>query len=95
LGYIGLALGILGIPVLVGMIQSDRERLHRLATERKEIASGDGKIKITVRGLWTKLPELNKQVTLQVGDKSKEMYLIVITDAKADPDNFTLEKQHQ
>ena len=67
LGYIGLALGVMGIPLLVGMIQSDRERLHRLATERKEIASSDGRIKVTVSGIWTKLPELNKQATLQVG----------------------------
>jgi len=27
------------IPLLVSMIQSDRERLQRLSTERKEIAS--------------------------------------------------------
>jgi len=95
LGYIGLALGILGIPLLVGMIQSDRERLHRVATERNEIASSDGKIKVTVPGLWTKLPELNKQATLQVGYKGKEMYLIVISDAKAAVGNLTLEKHHQ
>jgi Domain of unknown function (DUF4190) len=95
LGYIGLALGILGIPLLVGMIQSDRERLHRLATERKEIASADGRMKVIVPGPWTKLPQLNKQASLQVGDKRKEMYLIVITEAKADPDDFNVEKQHQ
>jgi len=69
--------------------------LHRLSTERKEIASDDGKIKVTVPGTWTKLPELNKQASLQVGNKSKEVYLIVITDTKADLDNFTLEKHHQ
>ncbi len=63
-------------------------------TERKEIASDDGKIKVTVPGTWTKLPELNKKATLQVGDKSKQMYLIVITDAKADVPDFTLEKHH-
>src|SRR5438093_2728971 len=94
LGYIALVLGIMGIPLLVSMIQSDRERLQRLSTERKEIASDDGKIKVTVLGTWTKLPELNKQASLQVGDKSKQMYLIVITDAKADFDNLTLEKHH-
>lgn len=93
LGYIALALGVMGIPLLVSMIQSDRERLHRLATERKEIV--DGKIKVTVPGTWTKLPGLNKEATLQVGDKRKEMYLIVITDVKTDLDNFTLEKHHQ
>jgi len=41
LGYIALVLGIMGIPLLISMIQSDRERLHRLSTERKEIASDD------------------------------------------------------
>ena len=95
MGYIGLALGVMGIPLLVGMIQSDRERLHRLATERKEIASSDGRIKVTVSGMWTKLPELNKQATLQVGYKDKEMYLIVITDAKTAVGNMTLEQDHQ
>src|SRR5437899_3116122 len=94
LGYIALALGVMGIPLLVSMIQSDRERLHRLSMEQKEIASDDGRIKVTVPGLWTKLPELNKQATLQLGDKSKQMYLIVIADAKADFPDFTLEKHH-
>src|SRR6266550_6683606 len=95
LGYIALLLGIMGIPLLISMIQSDRERLQRLSTERKEIASDDGKIKVTVPGMWTKIPELNKQASLQVGNKSTQMYLIVITDTKADLDNFTLEKHHQ
>jgi hypothetical protein len=95
LGYVALLLGVLGIPLLVSMIQSDRERLHRLSTERQEIASDDGKINVTIPALWAKMPGLNKQATLQTGDKSKEMYLIVITDTKADLDNFTLEKHHQ
>jgi hypothetical protein len=95
LGYIALVLGVIGIPLLVSMIQSDRERLQRISTERKEIASDDGKIKVIVPGTWTKLPELNKQASLQVGNKSNEVYLIVITDTKTDLDNFTLEKHHQ
>jgi hypothetical protein len=85
----------MGIPLLVSMIQSDRERLHRLSTERKEIASDDGKIDVIVPGLWVKMPGLNKQATLQVGYKRKEMYLIVISDAKSDSQNLTLEKHHQ
>jgi hypothetical protein len=95
LGYVALAIGIMGIPLLVSMIQSDRERLQRLSTERKEIASDDGKIRFTVPGTWTKLPELNKRASLQVGDRSKEVYLIVITDTKSGLDNFTLEKHHR
>lgn len=77
------------------MIQSDRERLHRLSIERKEISSEDGKIKVTVSGMWAKMPELNKEATLQVGYKGKEMYLIVLSDAKSDFQNLTLEKHHQ
>ena len=69
LGYIALVLGIMGIPLLISMIQSDRERLHRLSTERKEIASDDGKIKVTVPGMWTKMPKLNEFASLQVGDR--------------------------
>src|SRR5438093_2510845 len=94
LGYVALALGVMGIPLLVSMIQSDRERLHRLATERQEITSDDGKIWATVTGEWTKRPERNKQTSLQGGYKSKEMYLSVITDAKADVTDLTLEKHH-
>src|SRR5438093_8916372 len=91
LGYLALVLGVMGIPLLVSMIQSDRERLHRLSIEKQEIASDDGKITVMVPGTWTKLPGLNKQATLQVGYKSKAMYLSVITKAKADVADLTLE----
>ena len=94
LGYLALVLAVMAIPLLVSMIQSERERLHRLSIDRKEIASDDGKIKVRVPGTWTKLPELNKQASLQVGNKSNEVYLIVITDAKTDLNDFTLEKHH-
>src|SRR5436853_7161474 len=91
LGYIALVLGIMGIPLLVSMIQSDRERLQRLSTERKEIASDDGRLKVTVPGMWTKMPGLNKFASLQVGDKRNRMYLIVVTEAKADDAKLTLQ----
>jgi hypothetical protein len=95
LGYIAIAVGVMGIPLLVSMIRSDRERLHRLSVEKKEISSEDGKIKVIVSGMWVKMPELNKEATLRVGDKSKKMYLILITDAKAAVGNLTLENYHQ
>jgi hypothetical protein len=43
LGYIALVLGIMGIALLVSIIQSGRERLQRLSTERKQVASDEGK----------------------------------------------------
>src|SRR4029453_6224511 len=90
LGYIALLLCIMGIPLLVSMIQSERERVQRLSTERKEVASDDGKMSVIVPGTWTKLPELHKQASVQVGNKSKELYLIVITDTKTDVPDLTL-----
>ena len=51
-GYIAIAVGVMGIPLLVSMIQSERDRLHRLSIERKEISSEDDKIKVTVSGMW-------------------------------------------
>jgi Domain of unknown function (DUF4190) len=95
LGYIALVIGVMGIPLLVSMIQSERERLHHLAIERKEIASDDGKLKVITSGFWVKRSDLNKEASLQAAYKDKEMYVMVITDAKADLDNFTLEKHHQ
>jgi hypothetical protein len=109
-GYIALVLGVMAIPLLVGMIgrvQSERERL-RLGAERQQIVSDDGKIKITVPASWTKLPDLNKNATVKlkhavavcVGDDSSETYLIVITHAKTElskrlGSTITLEEQHQ
>src|SRR5947207_11447930 len=82
LGYIALVIGAMGIPLLVSMIQSDRERSHRLSTEKKAITSDDGKLRITVTGMWKKMSGLNKQASLQVVDKRARMCLIVISDAK-------------
>jgi Domain of unknown function (DUF4190) len=79
LGYVALVLGAMGIPLLVSMMQSERERLHRLAIEPKEIASDDGKLKITTSGFWVKRSDLNKGASLQAAYKEKEMYVIVIT----------------
>jgi hypothetical protein len=95
LGYMALALGAMGIPLLISMIHSERERLHHLAVERKEIASDDGKLKVTTSGFWVKRSDLKKEASLQAAYKDKEMYVIVITDAKADLNNFALEKHHQ
>jgi hypothetical protein len=77
------------------MMQSERERLHRLAIEPKEIASDDDKLKITTSGFWVKRSDLNKGASLQAAYKEKEMYVIVITDAKSNFPTMTLEQCHQ
>jgi len=37
----------------------------------------------------------HKQASVKVGNKNKEVCPIVITDTKADLDNYSLEKHHQ
>ena len=95
LGYVAIPIAVLQVWFLVGMIHGERERLHDVAVKRQQIASEDGKLSVTASGFWVKMPNLNKQATLQVGYKDNEMYLIVIGDAKSAVGNVTLEKHHQ
>ncbi len=95
LGYIMLALWVAYIPFIVSMVKSDRERIQQLLSKKQEIASPDGKLKVTTSGMWTKGPELSKQASLQVGYKDKKMYLIVISEPKSSVRNMTLEQHHQ
>jgi len=95
LGYVAIPIAVLQVWFLVGMIQGERERIHSLSLEKKEIASDDGKLKVSASGFWVKLPGLNKEAKLQVGAKSNEMYLIVITDPKSTVPNMSLEQHHQ
>ena len=99
IGYIGLAVAIVftvfaGAMVL-DMIRSDRARLHDLANEKKEIASDDGKLKITTSGFWVKRTDLNKRASLQAARPGSEMYLIAISDPKSNLGNMTLQQRHQ
>jgi hypothetical protein len=95
LGYIGVALTVMGLPLLISTIKADRERAHRLSIERKEIVSTDGRVRVAVPGDWVEMPGLNQAAILQVGNKGKELYLMVISDAKSDFENPALEKHHQ
>jgi hypothetical protein len=98
----GLIVGYLAVPwatmqvwFLAGMIQGDRERLHDLAVQKQEIVSDNGKLKVTTLGFWVKTLELNDVATLQVQNKSKDMYLMVFTDARSAVGGMTLEQRHQ
>ncbi|HWY50326.1 MAG TPA: DUF4190 domain-containing protein [Chthoniobacterales bacterium] len=94
-GYLAIPWAVLQVWFLVGMIQGERGRLHDLAVERQQIASEDGKLEVTTSGFWVKTLELNKEARLQVANKSKDMYLMVFTDAKSAVEGMTLEQRHQ
>lgn len=95
IAYLNIPFGVLGGIMLVDMIRSERVRLHELSLEKKEIASDDGKSKITVSGFWVKRTDLNQKASLQAADKHKELYLMVISEPKSTVPNMTLEQHHQ
>ncbi len=95
IGYAEIPFGVLGGIMLVDMIRSDRVRLHDLALQKKEIASDDGKLKVTTSGFWVKRSDLNKQASLQAAYKDKEMYVIVLSDPKSSVGNMTLQQRHE
>lgn len=95
LGYVAIPIAVLQVWFLAGMIHGDRERLHDLAVKRQQIASEDGKLSVTASGIWVKMPGLNKEASLQVGYKDKEMYLMVFSGAKSTVGNIPLEQHHQ
>src|SRR5438067_3006109 len=94
-GYLAIPWAVLQVWFLVSMIQGERGRLHDLAIERQEITSEDAKLKITTSGFWVKTSDLSKDAALQVANKSKDMYLMVFTDAKSAVGGMTLEQRHQ
>jgi hypothetical protein len=100
LGYVALALNIILIPMLLipaiaKAHHEMRESGHRSSSDTKEMVSADGKSRLVVPHDWKELEDLNDAAELQAGNKSKEQYLIILSEDKADLANFTLQKHHQ
>ena len=95
IAYLEIPFGVLGGVMLIDMIRSERVRLHDLALQKNDIVSNDGKVRVTTAGFWVKTSDLNKDATLQVANKSEDMYLMVFTDAKSTVGQMTLEQRHQ
>jgi Domain of unknown function (DUF4190) len=95
IAYLEIPMGVLGGIMLVDMIRSDRERLHELAVEKKDITSDDNRLKVTASGFWMKRTDLNKRAALQAAYQSKELYVIVISEPKSTIPDMTLQHHHQ
>jgi hypothetical protein len=93
--YLEIPFGVLGGIMLVDWIRSDRARLHDLAIEKKEITSGDGKLKVTTSGFWVKRTDLNQKASLQAAYNSKDMYVMVLSEPKSAVPDMTLQQNHQ
>jgi hypothetical protein len=95
LGYLQIPFGILGGIMLADMIRSERVRLKEVAAEKKDIASDDGKVKITTSGFWVQRTDLNPKASLQAGYNSKDMFVMVLSEPKSTVPNMTLSQNHQ
>jgi hypothetical protein len=60
----------------------------------KEIKATDGNFVFDVPNEWKETTGLNDAASLQVANKVKDQYLIVISESKADLENMTLKKHH-
>lgn len=100
LGYIALALNLIlipaiAIPVLIKARDEARGRVEHVSGDTREFVSSDGSARLTVPKDWSELKDLNNAAGLQVGNKSKEQFVIVLSENKADFEDMTLQKHHQ
>jgi hypothetical protein len=95
IAYLNIPLGVFGGIMLADMIRSERVRSHELALQKKEITSKDGKLKITASGFWVARTDLNKEAALQAACPSKDMFVMIIGDAKSTVGQITLQEHHQ
>src|SRR5262245_44986286 len=93
--YLQIPFGVLGGIMLVDMIRSERVRLQAVAAEKRDIASDDGKLRVTTSGFWVKRTDLNQKASLQAAYSSKDMYVMVLSELKSTVPNMTLRQHHQ
>jgi hypothetical protein len=100
LGYIALVINLIlipaiAIPIFLKARDDARGRFEHVATNGKEIVSADGNTRLKVPEDWNEMKELNATAKLQAGNRSKEQFVIILSESKSDFDNLTLQKHHQ
>ncbi|HEX5732454.1 MAG TPA: hypothetical protein VF131_06440 [Blastocatellia bacterium] len=58
----------------------------------KTVTSTDGRSQLSVPGNWKTERTLSEGAELQVSDRANEMYVVVLSESKADFDNITIDK---
>lgn len=96
LGYLAILMNLIVIPTIaVPALQKQHAEVFGVTEFKNEIASADGKERILAPANWKSLPELNEAASIAAGAESRQEYLIVLSQNKADLTDFTLEKHHQ
>ncbi|HKY63611.1 MAG TPA: hypothetical protein VJR29_09345 [bacterium] len=81
---------ILGLPLLLCLLTLGCGPREKGPATRK-IVSADGHFEITVPGGWKEEKSLNDSADLQASHRPSEMYIVVLSEPKADLDEMTLE----
>jgi hypothetical protein len=100
LGYVALVLNLIlipaiGIPALLKARHEAQGRVDHISTGKNEVVSSDGVSRVTVPKDWSELKDLNDAAELQAGNRSKEQYVMVLSESKSDFDGMTLSQHHQ
>jgi hypothetical protein len=100
LGYLALVLNLIlipaiAIPFVIKARDQARNGAEHIASNGREIVSVDGNVRLLVPKDWSELKDLNEAAQLQAGNRSKEQYVMVLSENKADFDNMTLQQHHQ
>lgn len=74
---------------------SNRSNTNTRASSGVPITSSDGKSQITAPTTWKTTTDLNDKAELQASDTTNQMYLIVLTDSRANYSRMTLEDHSQ
>ncbi len=84
----GLITLILVAFTVFAMVSAPRiaEQVNALRAEPREVSSLDNDVHLTVPGNWRALDSLHEEASLSYGNETREEYLILLTDPKADFD---------
>jgi hypothetical protein len=69
--------------------------IHFSGENRKIVRSTNDQVQVAVPRSWIRQPKLHSDATLAVGNKSKELYLIVLSENKSAFPDINLEKYAQ
>jgi acyl carrier protein len=78
------ALSLLGVAAMMSAVVGSVAKLAKAASEKKTMASKDGRFRVEVPATWRELPELHEEAQIEAGNAVAEQYVIVIENLKSD-----------
>lgn len=86
---------ILTLILAAGLLAADPMVGPAKAQDQNSLTATDGRSEIVLPKDWTKLSDLHAKAELQAGASNKDLYLIVLTEAKEDFVKMTLSEYNK